>query len=328
MNTPIVSIIVPVYNTERYLHRCVDSILAQTFTEFELLLIDDGSTDQSGIICDEYVVTDFRVHAFHKQNGGVSSARNQGLEMARGKWITFIDSDDYVSETYLDDLLRPINDSNNLDLIIDFATWVFNDREEKETYVERNIEISDIKVLFIEDDLIWHTSPWGKLYKSEIINKYELRFPIGMHIGEDACYLFSYLTKCSKIRSICKCGYHYMIDRGNTLTKRVNNFDSELLGLANITNSISNLESILGDFINHGSFTWLKAVYQRRCLNALYKSNKSFKERYGFISTTDFCYYLNSLTEDSIQGKIYQFLLRKKCFILYDWLRSFISIIR
>ena len=95
---PKISVIVPVYNVEKYLHRCVDSILAQTFNDFELLLIDDGSKDKSGAICDEYAAKDSRVRVFHKENGGVSSARNLGLENAKGDWIIFIDSDDWIAD--------------------------------------------------------------------------------------------------------------------------------------------------------------------------------------------------------------------------------------
>lgn len=96
-NTPLVSVIVPVYNAEKYLNRCVDSILSQTMTDFELLLIDDGSKDDSGRICDEYAEKDARVRAFHKPNGGVSSARNLGLNNARGNWIAYVDADDRCS---------------------------------------------------------------------------------------------------------------------------------------------------------------------------------------------------------------------------------------
>lgn len=92
---PKISVIVPVYNAEKYLHRCVDSILAQTFTDFELLLINDGSKDSSGVICDEYAAKDPRVRVFHKENGGVSSARNLGLDNAKGEWVVFMDSDDF-----------------------------------------------------------------------------------------------------------------------------------------------------------------------------------------------------------------------------------------
>ena len=99
--TPIISVIVPVYNVEQYLPRCIDSILAQTFTDFELLLIDDGSKDKSGAICDAYARKDPRIRVFHKPNGGVSSARNMGLDNAKGEWIAFVDSDDWVNEDFL-----------------------------------------------------------------------------------------------------------------------------------------------------------------------------------------------------------------------------------
>ena len=92
----MISIIVPIYNAEQYLHRCIDSILAQSYIDFELLLIDDGSPDNCGAICDEYANQDSRVHVFHKENEGVSSARNLGMAHAQGDWITFIDADDYV----------------------------------------------------------------------------------------------------------------------------------------------------------------------------------------------------------------------------------------
>lgn len=95
---PTISVIVPVYNAEMYLHRCIDSVLAQTYQNFELLLIDDGSKDSSGTICDEYAAKDARVRVFHKEIGGVSSARNVGLDHAQDEWITFVDSDDYIEE--------------------------------------------------------------------------------------------------------------------------------------------------------------------------------------------------------------------------------------
>ena len=99
-NNPKISIIVPVYNVEQYLRRCIDSILNQSFADFELLLIDDGSKDKSGAICDEYAAKDSRIRVFHKENGGVSSARNIGLENARGEWLSFIDGDDVITEGY------------------------------------------------------------------------------------------------------------------------------------------------------------------------------------------------------------------------------------
>ena len=97
MTLPKISIIVPVFNAEKYIHRCIDSLLAQSFTNFELILVDDGSSDRSGQICDEYAAKDSRVSVFHKKNEGVSSARNLGLDNAKGEWISFVDSGQSIS---------------------------------------------------------------------------------------------------------------------------------------------------------------------------------------------------------------------------------------
>lgn len=104
MNTPLISIIIPVYKAEKYLHCCVDSVLAQSFTNFELILIDDGSPDNSGTICDEYAKQDRRIKVFHQENQGVSAARNLGIEQAKGEWIAFIDSDDWVENTMYEEM--------------------------------------------------------------------------------------------------------------------------------------------------------------------------------------------------------------------------------
>ena len=133
---PKVSIIVPVYKAEQYLHRCIDSILSQSFTDWELILVDDGSPDSSGAICDEYVHKDARIHVIHKENGGVSSARNVALGRITSKWLTFVDSDDCLYPRALQRLVE-VAEQNNLDLI----QCHFN-REYKEGQVEG--EASDV----------------------------------------------------------------------------------------------------------------------------------------------------------------------------------------
>ena len=113
---PLISIIVPVYKAEKYLHKCVDSLLEQTFTDFEILLVDDGSPDKSGEICDEYAEKDSRIRVFHKENGGVSSARNLALDNAKGEFVMFLDSDDWLDNVCLDVCINTIND-NVLDVL-------------------------------------------------------------------------------------------------------------------------------------------------------------------------------------------------------------------
>ena len=111
----MISVIVPVYNVENYIHHCVDSILSQSFSDFELLLIDDGSNDKSGLICDEYARKDSRIKVYHKENGGVSSARNLGIEKANGEWICFIDADDYVRQDFFSDIQQYL--FNDVDIV-------------------------------------------------------------------------------------------------------------------------------------------------------------------------------------------------------------------
>lgn len=130
MPSPRLSVVVPVYNTEKYLHRCVNSILAQTFTDFELLLIDDGSKDSSGVICDDYVARDSRVRVFHKENGGVSSARNLGLEHSQGEWIVFVDSDDWI-ETTMFELMYEKAVKDGTELVYCDMNMVYEDKTKR-----------------------------------------------------------------------------------------------------------------------------------------------------------------------------------------------------
>ena len=124
----MISVIVPVYNVEKYLERCVKSIAAQTYKDLEILLIDDGSTDKSGEMCDDFQQTDSRIKAFHKQNGGLSDARNYGIEHSAGEFISFVDSDDYIDEKMLETLHRLITE-NDADLAVCSAMDVFEGKE-------------------------------------------------------------------------------------------------------------------------------------------------------------------------------------------------------
>ena len=192
----MISIIVPVYNTEKYLRRCIDSVLAQTYQDFELLLIDDGSKDSSGAICDEYAAKDARVKVFHKENGGVSSARNVGLDNARGEWITFVDSDDYIEENFLKSF------EGNLDADLVVGNMVI---------CEDGKLPSDIKVGILPgiythiqsalkgnlNSSAFH-APWGKMFRKESIA--DLRFNIKMRIGEDNHFNLLFLSQCKDLR--------------------------------------------------------------------------------------------------------------------------------
>ena len=178
---PKISVIVPVYNSEQHLPRCIDSILGQTFTDFELLLIDDGSKDNSDRICDEYAVKDSRVRVFHKENGGVSSARNLGLDNAQGEWIIFIDSDDWISESMLHDMHEKAT-SEKSDIVYCDLKTVFNEHTE----VLHIAKYDSIKVNML-NNFIKSTfgTVVGMLAKRRLYESNQVRFPIGVKFCED-----------------------------------------------------------------------------------------------------------------------------------------------
>ena len=155
----LISIIVPVYNAENTLNRCIDSILSQTFCNWELLLIDDGSFDRSGKICDEYAAKNQQINVFHKLNGGVSSARNYGLIKSQGEWVTFIDGDDYIEPNYLSTLLSNVN----ADLIVSGVKFSNIDG-----YLlppcDKTISISEDNKYFLDKEFckLYLRTPWAK----------------------------------------------------------------------------------------------------------------------------------------------------------------------
>lgn len=198
MNPKLISIIVPVYNVEKYLENCIDSILKQTYTNFEVILIDDGSTDTSGEICDKYVEKDKRIQVIHSKNGGISKVRNKGIELAKGDYISFIDSDDIVSPKFLEILFTTINESQADISICGFESFYYN---EPNLMQEQNIEKSytytkntAMKAL-LEDEIITNHL-WNKLYKRELWTG--ITFPDGKKF-EDVSVMYKIFEKCQKI---------------------------------------------------------------------------------------------------------------------------------
>lgn len=173
------SIIIPIYNSEKYINNCINSIINQKGIKFEVLLIDDGSTDNSSQICDNYAQLDTRIKVFHKENGGVSSARNLGIENSRGKWITFIDSDDWLNSEYIQSINNILN--LNIDLTIyNYISFLSKKRQEQGRFILQEGIHNDVNSLLnmalqLE---IASLSTCTSIYKKEIIEKYHIRFDI------------------------------------------------------------------------------------------------------------------------------------------------------
>ena len=214
------SVIIPVYNAEGTLRRCLDSLVRQQFSDYELLIINDGSTDGSDAICREYANTYSCVRYFAKENGGVSSARNLGLEQAEGEYILFVDSDDYVSQDYFA-LISHTLESNAVDLLMfgyrnfggvstEWDTGEFY--EDAETGIAKQISSVMQQYLF--------SSLWSKGFKRQIIEQHNIRFANDLAIGEDQTFIFTFAMHIRSIGSIGNHLYNVDVSDGNSLSRK------------------------------------------------------------------------------------------------------------
>lgn len=266
-----ISIIVPVYNVEKYLNRCLDSILNQIFTDFELILVDDGSTDNSGIICDEYKTKDNRIKVIHKENGGLSSARNAGLDIARGRYIGFVDSDDFISKDMYQILYNEA-EKNKADMIM----CEFKKVDKNYEAINNNLyKKSDIKLLkkdeILEDmysdmyDI--YVVSWNKLYDKELF--LNLRFPLGK-VNEDEFLAHELIYRSKKIIFANKILYYYV--------QRVNSIMSSSFNEKRL--------DILDAYINRINFSKRVGCRKLRIQTEYYFINRFF--RYFFIAKYQF----------------------------------------
>ena len=211
MNIPQISVIVPVYNVEKYLTQCIESILSQTYQEFELLLIDDGSEDNSGSICDHYSNIDSRVHVFHKENGGVSSARNMGIEHAKGEWVCFVDSDDWIDKDtfeYITGLWKGAD-------FLQFGYRRTGGTASEYSYVPSKVLRYSTSVYCTKR--IYHSAICGYLLKLNIIKKYKISFPNHIKYGEDQAFILKTLICSSEIVILDRHFYNYRDREGSAM---------------------------------------------------------------------------------------------------------------
>lgn len=211
---PFISIIIPVYNTEKYLRRCIDSVISQTYKDWELILVDDGSTDESGKICDEYAEKDERIIVFHKTNGGVSSARNVGLDNANGEWVSFVDADDWIEADYVEIIN---NIGNNPDIVFFPMNFRYENGEvlakiPKTVNAEGrdNVEkiIYNLKYGAIDDVFGWTVV---KFFKKSIVDEYHIRFDENIRLREDEMFTMDYCRYINSIMVLDKVLYNYRI---------------------------------------------------------------------------------------------------------------------
>lgn len=221
MKNDLISVIVPIYKVEAYLNKCVDSILAQTYSNLEIILVDDGSPDSCGAICDEYAKSDSRITVYHKENGGLSDARNYGIDRANGEYFIFVDSDDYIHPRMIDCLYEAACQSNSLIAVCDFKkVKVETDIQSmSDELVPDNIEILDIQqikeYMFDEHKMVTFTVAWNKIYHKSLFD--EVRYPFGK-IHEDEFTTYKLLHKVAAMAYVHKELYYYVQRTGSITT--------------------------------------------------------------------------------------------------------------
>lgn len=216
MQTPKVSVIVPVYKAESYLNRCIDSLLAQTFTDYEVILVDDGSPDRSGVICDEYARKDTRVKVIHQPNGGVSKARQRGMDEAKGEYTIHADPDDWVEPDMLEELYRKAKEENADMVICDFYN---NSKDSQKRSVQKPSQLRhDVVQCELFQQL--HGSCWNKLVRRACYNQFNIKFPEGVACREDVFVNTSLLAHNIKVAYLPMAFYHYdNFSNGNSIVR-------------------------------------------------------------------------------------------------------------
>lgn len=321
---PKISCIVPVYKVEEALNYCIKSILHQTFTDFELILVDDGSPDNSWKICDEYAEKDTRVKVIHKQNGGVSSARNTGIEAAQGEYICFVDSDDYLESNYLEVLIETKRNHSDFDNVwCGFQTVEDYLKNNKKSVVSENnndYSFSDLSSIMDLCEKWLVQMPWNKLFETKTIKKNNIIFPPGLSLGEDYIFNLKYLDCTNgKIVVINKPLYNYLRDGKESLD---NKYYSNLLEIYRRLNSEIeqysekwNLSDAQISKMYSASFFRLEAVL-RNTFNK--KNNQSFIKKIKYnneiLKSNDFQESMKKM--DTFIHPIYRFAYKKRKYLL------------
>lgn len=212
----LVSIILPVHNVENYINNCLESLINQTYKNIEIILVDDGSTDNSGKICDKYKKIDKRITVIHNQNNGVSYSRNYGINLARGKYLIFVDPDDYVDIDYIENLLKPLYEKD-YDLVICNIDHIYQNK-----IVNNFVDVIKLSNDYYEDFYylnILRATPVNKLFKRDIIKYFNIRFLENVCFSEDRIFNYHYAVHVKSYKYIDKAMYHYCHGEKQSLSK-------------------------------------------------------------------------------------------------------------
>ncbi|RRT93464.1 glycosyltransferase family 2 protein [Empedobacter falsenii] len=313
--TPTISVIVPVYNAEEYLDKCINSILNQTYKDFELILVNDGSTDNSLKICNNYKIKDNRIKVIYKVNGGVSSARNIGIDKSTGEYILFIDADDFINTEFINNFVKE-SLSPELFKIHGYTNILLDNTKTLSQLSNKIYEKRDVLKIIEDGFLTSNGYPFSKLYSSKIIKEYNIKFDEGVKVCEDIIFNVNYIQHVNKILVEEYFDYQY-VEHKNSAVRKLYYFKDDIYGFYQLKKAYKsifpNLES---NVINHSL-----GIFLLRTILGLYKLKYSKNERIlnlKKISTEDINFTLKC-TKGSI--KYYMILLLKnRYYNLFDFL--------
>ncbi|MBR5553536.1 MAG: glycosyltransferase family 2 protein [Clostridia bacterium] len=292
-----ISVIIPIYKTEDYLRRCLDSVVNQTYKKLEIILVDDGSPDKSGEICDEYAQKDNRIKVIHKENGGVSSARNAALDIACGEYVTFVDSDDYIHPEACAILFNAAKETSS-DVVVCGFINVFADKHVKNDYAEiKTLENNAILQEYVMDKI--RPEACAKLIRKSVIG--EIRFDTNFTCGEDLLFNYYIFKRSSKACVLDKCLYYYSRERETAATGNFN------LGCIL---SYKTTQTILGENINGKLYVnclWRHVRGLFNILNDIIETNDKQLNKYFEEIRTEILKYRKKISSENIFAKRYKY---------------------
>lgn len=285
MSEAKISIIIPVYNVEKYIERCVESLLRQTFEDIEIILVNDGSKDNGGRLCDEMARKDARIKVFHQENQGVSVARNTGISNASADYIIFVDSDDFVAPTMCERLYKIITEKD-CELVVCQAFET--DSEELISYPEEKdlpapvVLDRDAGVFKMANPLANYCVPWGKIYKKDLVLNCE--YPVGVPMAQDLHFVYSYFAYCKKIAFTEEKLYYYFAREDSTVhTPITGNKAHKLLFVHSDT--VERLSWVSDEKLYHQTVMYLSCRCEMTILNSLIMNKHSDPELVKQIHT-------------------------------------------
>ena len=236
LESPVISVIVAVYQSEKYMRRCLDSIRGQSFSDFEVIMVDDGSRDKSGVICDEYAKLDVRFRAIHKKHEGVSSARQTGLDAANGEYIIHADPDNWVEPNWLENLFGKLKE-NEADIVICDFERVFNTRSVYRCQKPRSFNNDDILADLLEER-IWGCC-WNKLVKRSLFNHYRIDFNASMCLWEDLYVTCLLILNGARVTYLPEMLYHYDATVNNNSILRALPYEDKIRSITHFVEELS-----------------------------------------------------------------------------------------